>query len=432
MDRISCTGCSLLCDDILISSDGLFIDQIIGACLKGKERFDQVGSKNRILHPLMKNDGEIGKVSWDEAIKKTIDLLKKAHKPLLYGFSNSSCGAQVKGIQLARKVNGFIDSNSTICQGKVLNASKTSNLTMTTLSEVINKADVLILWGFNAAESIPRLLNKVLFSRGKFRMTGREIKTLIIIDPVHTASFGVMGVRDLTLFIEPGKDIELIKILKDYCCSEKEISEMKIGALDKDDIKRLLLNLKEAENSVIFIGQGITSGPSSEELIKELLELIEVIEKKQQKGRISIMMAGGHFNMAGFDQISLSILGTNQNLQFFENRLIDSNDTIVSKIQKEDFDCSIIIGTDPISHLPHELSKKLSSKPIIYIGNQHTATSRMADVILPTAITGIECGGLAFRLDHVPVELKKLINPPETLSSDEELLNKIIEKLEEN
>ncbi len=429
MNRIPCSGCSLLCDDILIRSDGLFIDQIVGACKKGKERFDQITSKNRILHPLIKKDGEYIKTNWDEALNKTVELIKNSKNPILYGFSNSSCEAQLKGIQLAKKIDGFIDSNSTICQGKILNASNHSNLTLTTLSEIINKADLLIFWGFNAAESIPRLLNKILFSRGKFRMTGREIKTLIIIDPVQTSSFGVMGVRDLALLIEPGKDLELIRILKEECCIEDSMPSNGIAGLDKDDLKRLLLNLREAENSVIFIGQGVISSPSSDEIIKELLELVELIEEKQQKGRTSVIMAGGHYNMAGFDQVSLSSTGTNQNLQFSNGQLVDSQETIISKINKEDFDCSIIVGTDPISHFPKDLSKKLVSKPIIVIDNHKSAITKMADIILPTAITGIECEGLAYRLDHVPIQLQKLVNPPSNILSDEALLEKIIMNL---
>ncbi|MFX1275641.1 MAG: formylmethanofuran dehydrogenase subunit B [Promethearchaeota archaeon] len=432
MNRIPCSGCSLLCDDIIVRSDGIFIDQIIGACLKGKERFDQITSKNRFLHPLVEKNGTLEKVNWDEALEITSEIIKKSTKPILYGFSNSSCEAQAKGIELTRKINGFIDSNSSICQGKVLNMAENSNLTMTTLSEVMNKADVLIFWGLNAAESIPRLLNKVLFSRGKFRMTGREIKTLIIIDPVQTASFGVMGVKDLSLLINSGGDLDLIRILKEECCTENSIPTDGVAGLDRDDLKRLLLYLQEAENSVIFIGQGIISSPSSEEVLKELLELIEMIEINQQKGRISLIMAGGHYNMAGFDQVSLSLIGKNQNIQFSNGKLIESKDTIVSKIQKDDFDCSIIVGTDPISHLPHSLSMKLASKPIILIDNRKSAISELANVILPTAITGIECGGLAYRLDHVPIELQKIINPPNNLPSDADLLKKLILKLGDN
>lgn len=428
MRKIPCSGCSLLCDDIIVRSDGIFIDEVIGACLKGKERFDQVTAKNRIVTPMIRDDSELKKSSWDEAFKKVTKLLKNSNKPLLYGFSTVSCEAQLKGLELANLLNGFIDSNSTICQGKVLNMAKETGLTLTTISEAINKADLLIVWGANAAESIPRLLNKTLFSRGKFRMTGREIKTLVIIDPVKTASFGVMGVRDIALQINPGEDIDLIKVLKEECCKPGSIASEGVAGIDNDDLKRLLLHLTGAENGIIFIGQGLLKTQSKKSVIRELLELVKIINVKQQKGRISVIPIGGHYNMLGFDHVALSNYGKNHSLQFSNNQLIDTDDTIVSKIDREDFDCSIIVGTDPISHLPQELSKKLAKKPLILVDNKQSATSRIADVVLPSTITGIESEGLAFRLDHVPIELKKIVNPPSNIFSDEEILNQIIEK----
>ena len=430
-ERVKCSGCSLLCDDIIIKSDGLNIDEVIGACLKGKERFDKITSKNRILSPLIRKNGKLEKVSLDAAVKKTLQLIKKSLKPLLYGFSTVSCEAQLKGLELAKLINGFIDSNSTICQGKVLNTSKETGITLTTISEVINKADLLILWGANVAESIPRLLNKALFSRGKFRMTGREIKTLIVIDPVKTASLRVMGVRDVALQIEPGKDIDLIHVLKENCCTPGSLPSNGVAGIDKDDLQRLLLHLTGAENGVIFIGQGLLRPQAGVSIIKELLQLIQLINVKQQKGRISVMMLGGHYNMVGFDHVALSIYGKNNNLLFSNNQLVETSDTIVSKIENEDFDCSIIVGTDPISHFPRQLSKKLMAKPIILIDNKQSITSQVADVVIPSAITGIESGGLVYRIDHVPIQLEKILNPPNNILSDEEILNKLIVGIKE-
>ncbi len=427
--RVTCSGCALLCDDIIVKSDGLYIDEVLGACLKGKERFDQVTAKNRIINPQIKKNGELEKVPFNEALNEAVNIIKNSSRPLLYGFSTVSCEAQLKGIELAKVINGFIDSNSVICQGRVLNKSKETGITLTTITEIINKADLLILWGANAAESIPRLLNKALFSRGKFRMTGREIKTLIVIDPVKTASFGVMGVRDIALQIETGKDIDLIRVLKEECCKADSIQDNGVAGIDKDDLKRLLLHLTGAENGVIFIGQGLLRPQTREDVIKELLELVQLINVKQQKGRISVLMLGGHYNMAGFDHVALSTFGKNHSLQFSNNCLIETSETIVSKIEKEDFDCSIIVGTDPVSHFPSILSKKLMKQPLILIDNKQSATSYVADVIFPSAITGIECGGLAYRIDHVPIELKKIINPPTNVDNDEKILNKIINAL---
>jgi formylmethanofuran dehydrogenase subunit B len=427
MKRFTCSGCSLLCDDIIVQSDGIFISKVIGACLKGKERFDQVSAKNRITSPLIRKNGELIEVSWDEAMNLVAEIIKNSNKPLLYGFSNVTCEAQAAGIKLAREINGFIDSNASICQGKFLNKAKSLGINFTTITEVINKGDLIILWGANPAETIPRLLNKLLFSRGKFRMTGREIKTLVIIDPVKTASFRVMGVRDLALMIEPNKDIELIRMLKEECCSADSIPSEGVAGIDKSDLKRLLLHLTGAENGVIIVGQGVIQPHSDYDLVEELLDLLQLINERQEKGRISLMLLGGHFNMTGFDHVALSAYGVSGHLEFKGNQLIKTKDGLVSKIENDDFDCSIIVGTDPISHLPHVLSSKMAKKPLILIDNHNTATSQIAEVVLPTTITGIESGGLAYRVDQVPIELNKIINPPNNLPSDEELLNQLYE-----
>jgi len=429
MKRYPCSGSSLLCDDIIVKSDGLFIDEVIGACLKGKERFDQVSAQNRITSPMIRKNDELINTSWEEALAKTVEIIKNSSAPLLYGFSNVTCEAQRAGMDLAREINGFIDSNASICQGKILNKAKAQGINLTTITEIINKVDLIILWGANPAETIPRLLNKVLFSRGKFRMTGREIKTLVIIDPVKTASFNVMGVRDLALIIEPDKDIELIQMLKEECCSADSIPSGGVAGVDKNDLKRLLLHLTGAENGVIILGQGVIQPHADYDLMEELLDLLQLINARQVKGRISLLLLGGHFNMAGFDHVALSSYGVSGKLQFESKKLVKSEDTIISKINKENFDCSIIVGTDPISHLPHSLSSKLAKKPLILIDNHNSATSRIADIVLPTAITGIESSGLAYRIDQVPVELKKILNPPNNIPSDEELLNQLIEKL---
>ncbi len=429
MKRYPCSGCSLLCDDIIVKSDGLFIEEVIGACLKGKERFDQVNAQNRITSPMIRKNNELINASWEEALAKTVEIIKNSSAPLLYGFSNVTCEAQRAGMDLAKEINGFIDSNASICQGKILNKAKSQGINLTTITEIINKGDLIILWGANPAETIPRLLNKVLFSRGKFRMTGREIKTLVIIDPVKTASFRVMGVRDIALVIEPDKDIELIQMLKEECCSADSIPSEGVAGVDKSDLKRLLLHLTGAENGVIILGQGVIQPHADYDLIEELLDLLQLINTRQVKGRISLLLLGGHFNMAGFDHVALSSYGVSGKLQFESKRLVKSEDTIVSKINKENFDCSIIVGTDPISHLPHSLSSKLAKKPLILIDSHNSATSHIADVVLPTAITGIESSGLAYRIDQVPVELKKILNPPNNIPSDEELLNQLTEKL---
>ncbi|MFO8018780.1 MAG: formylmethanofuran dehydrogenase subunit B [Promethearchaeia archaeon] len=427
MKRFICCGCSLLCDDVLVGMDGSKIDKMLGVCLKGKERIDQVNSENRITKPMIRKGGDLKAVEWEKAMEKVKELLGKSSNPLLYGFSNSTCEAQAKAIELAQTIDGYIDSNSAICQGKVMDVIKEKGVNLTSLTEILNKSDVITLWGANPIESIPRLINKILFSRGKFRMTGREIKTIIIVDPLKTASRGVMQVRDLALQIEPDKDLELIRVLQDKYREDKPLPD-KITGIDKSDIKRFLLNLSKAENGVIIVGQGLIHPHEGRETLNELIRLVNLVNENSEKGRLSLLMMGGHYNMAGFEQMALTLTGKHNSIQFKNDQLQDTDKTLVDKIADEDFDLSFFMGTDPISHFPSTLSKKIASKPIIVADNRQSGTTMLADVVLPTAITGVECGGTAIRLDQVPIEVKGIFEPPEKVPTDEELLTNIIAK----
>jgi len=425
-----CTGCSLLCDDIIIEREDGKLNEVIGACLKGNERFEQIDAKNRILKPLIRKNDELKESDWDKAIEKTLQLIQESSNPLLYGFSTTTCEAQLEGMKLAKQIDGFIDSNSIICQGKTLNKAKSKGMTTCTLTEIINKGDVIVLWGFNPIESIPRLLNKILFSRGKFRMTGREIKTLIVIDPVETASYNIMGPRDIPLLIEPECDVKLIRALKQKFVEDQEIPSEGIVGIDKNDFERLSANLIDSEHVSIFVGQGLLRSQKEGNALEELIEMVDIINAEGEKGRVSLLFPGGHYNMIGFDHTALSYAGKNHSLQFKNHTLENSSkEDIIAKINNDDFDLSIIVGTDPISHFPVQLSKKLASKPMILLDNRKSSSYFLADVILPTAITGVESGGTAIRLDNVPIHIDKLVEPPDKIPSDEQLLRQINDKL---
>jgi formylmethanofuran dehydrogenase subunit B len=53
----------------------------------------------------------------------------------------------------------------------------------------------------------------------------------------------------------------------------------------------------------------------------------------------------------------------------------------------------------------------------------------MADVVIPSAIVGIEIEGTAYRMDRVPLPLKRVVQPPNGILSDEEILSKILEEV---
>ena len=57
------------------------------------------------------------------------------------------------------------------------------------------------------------------------------------------------------------------------------------------------------------------------------------------------------------------------------------------------------------------------------------AISRLGDVVFPTQWCGIEYEGTAYRMDHVPIMLRKVVEPPKGILNDEQLLPKILDEV---
>jgi formylmethanofuran dehydrogenase subunit B len=56
-------------------------------------------------------------------------------------------------------------------------------------------------------------------------------------------------------------------------------------------------------------------------------------------------------------------------------------------------------------------------------------TSLIAEVNIPVALSGIECDGAAVRMDGLPLYLRKVVDPPEGVLPDRDVLKMMYEKL---
>ncbi|MCP1715697.1 formylmethanofuran dehydrogenase subunit B, partial [Methanocalculus alkaliphilus] len=93
---VICTFCGTLCDDLEIelSDDGKKIKEVYHACAIGAEKFLHAQAEDRITRPRMQDeDGNWTDVTYEEAAKYTAKILYDAKKPLMYGWSSTSCEA---------------------------------------------------------------------------------------------------------------------------------------------------------------------------------------------------------------------------------------------------------------------------------------------------------------------------------------------------
>jgi formylmethanofuran dehydrogenase subunit B len=73
--------------------------------------------------------------------------------------------------------------------------------------------------------------------------------------------------------------------------------------------------------------------------------------------------------------------------------------------------------------------KSLLEIPIVTVEPKRTPTSDASEVVIPSAIIGVEAAGTIYRIDGVALEAKKVIEPPLGVRTDEEILDAIIKRV---
>lgn len=400
---VTCTGCALLCDDINVTVEDNRVKETLNACRRGAARLK--GCMNRLAPTINQVPADA-----DNTIKKAAEILRDARSPMLFGWSNSTCEAQTKGIQLAKKLNAIIDDTSSFCQGILIERILEKKLRTCSLEDVRNRADVLVYWGSDAQDSQPRHLSRfAYFPRGEARQRGYEEDRIAVAIDVRESNTAKICKGHFYRIPSKG-DREFILALLDALEGMVPQYEMK-KTLELASI------LKKAEFGAIFTGIGLTYS------IKDDFDIL--VNLAGRLPNFNIMPMIGHYNMRGFNEILFKETGFVNRVKFNGGAIHDNKYSIVEALRQKSMDALLVIGSDPLSSLPRSVLTHLANIPVICIDPCVTLTSKIATVTIPCAVSGVESGGSAVRMDGKVVELSKVVESNHL--RDEEILTRLTE-----
>jgi formylmethanofuran dehydrogenase subunit B len=396
-----------------------------GCQIGTKKYFSSNPSKHRYDKPLIKEDGTFKEVTWDEAIDRAAEILVNTKRPLLYGFSSTECEAQGKGVELAELLGAILDNTASVCHGPSLLAIQDVGAPTSTLGEYKNRADLVIFWGSNPVHAHPRHLGRYSdFVRGYFRKDGANDRTLIVVDPRNT---NTAQLADMHIQVNPNEDYELINAIR-ATLRGVELDGDEISGVPKNKIIELVNALKSCKFGVIFFGMGLTQTISHHRNIDAAISLVRELNDHT---KFLLTPMRGHYNVAGANQVFTWQTGYSYSIDFSKGypRYNPGEFSAVDVLLRDEIDASLIVASDPASNFPAASVRNLFKHPLIVIEPHHTPTSVNADIILPPAIAGIECEGTAYRMDSVPLRLRKVKEAPGECLTDRVILEKLIEAI---
>ncbi|RLI84530.1 formylmethanofuran dehydrogenase subunit B [Archaeoglobales archaeon] len=379
----TCTGCSCLCPDIVIKDSKVF-----NACRKGSAIFKHC--KENRAEPTISGE----KVDFGKALEKAVEIISSSEKLAVYGLDTIPLEAQEIAIKLAEKKKAYIDDSSAFCLGDFVEMVLKGILPTTTLDEVKSNAYVIFYWGTDPYNSLSRHLSLYTYypRAGKRQRGYEEDRYLVVVDvrKSHTAKL-------------VKKNAKFIKVDSDEALIEGFLSTMD-GKAGKyyEETGRILKEMQRGGFNAIFGGLGLKYG-----LNGNYEKFVEMVKRMNELTQVYFIPAGFHANMRGFNELMFEKTGF-VNRYSFESKKSSPEYEFSELVRNDSVDTVLVIGSDPANSLPFDVLQKLREKRLVLVDPKKSLTSKIAEVVVPSAITGIDQGGTMVRSDGVRIEIEPL------------------------
>jgi formylmethanofuran dehydrogenase subunit B len=428
--NIVCPACGAACDDIQVEYENRTIIDVRNACKMGNARFETIDSSRRLKQPLIKERGKLESAAWDVALEKAVDILVSAKRPLLFMGSETSCEAYEVGLMMGEYLGAIVDSYATIANGPIIMGIQESGKIGATEGQKKNRSDLIIYWGTNPLESMPRQMSRYgVFPRGYWTKRGRFDRTIITVDPKKTPT---AKASDLHVQLKPNSDYELISALltllhgKTPHPSVEEITGVSINTMN--EMLDLMLHCNFGS---ISAGVGLSSSIGKHRNAEIIMNFVKELNSYS---RFTLGILNGHCNVAGFTQVASYMYGYPFGLDFTRGypRYNPGEFTTVDVLREKDIDAAFVICSDLLSLIPVDCAVYLAEIPLIYLDISPCPTAVAADVVLPGVIDAMECDGTFYRLDEVPVHFEPFTHSPfQFTKSNEDTLKQLFTKIKE-
>jgi len=224
-----CGYCGVGCRVAVESRDGrvLRIDGVADAevnhghlCAKGRYAHAWHRSPERLTEPLLRRDGELEPVSWDEALDYVAHRLREirdAHGPEALGTFTSSRSTNEAAYLLQRLFRAQLGTNNVDCCARVCHSSTALALQRSTGTgaasasyEDIDRARIIVVAGANPTEAHPVV-------GARIKQAVRRGARLIVIDP---RAIELTTLAEHHLALGPGTNVALFNALANVILRE--------------------------------------------------------------------------------------------------------------------------------------------------------------------------------------------------------------------
>jgi predicted molibdopterin-dependent oxidoreductase YjgC len=470
-------GCSLLMGSVegqVIEANPSHVDGTVNRstlCARGHFANDFLNAPQRLTAPLIRRNGELSPVAWEEAIDLVVERLtsvKTKNGPQSIGFLGSSkCSNEENYLfqKIARTILGTnnLDNGSYMAGRptlKPLNERLGEGGHVTPLS-ALEHAEVIFVIGANPLHSLPVV---GYYLKRASRMKGVP---MLVADPRRT---GLVPFSTLWLPLAPHSDSVLINALA-AILHRREASDAQfitqytegfdlyckgLASFDLEQASRVTgLNLDLMEKAAdllqgkgisFVVGQGVLQQRYGVQTMDALINLALMTGSLGVEGKGVYLLARDNNQLGAWDMGTVpdflpgrQLISGDGNRKYWEQTwgVKLSPDPgldlirMVGEAEKGNLKAMYVMGENPLRGLPEPERARKAFENLEFLAVQDilsTETTELADVVLPGAAFSEKSGSFTNMEGRIQ-PFESVVSPPADAKPDWEILNLLAQRM---
>lgn len=418
IDDVACTVCGCVCDDLRVTIRDNRIAQLAPGCPLAERWMIGLDGAADIEAACQVDQSTSTR---ETAVSRAVEILCTARSPLIYGLSRSSTRGQQAATALADFLGASIDTTASTCHAPSIMALQSVGESTCSLGEVRHRSDLVIYWGSNPLRTHPRHMERCVDAEGIWVPGGRADRRVVVVDVEETES---SQAADWFIRVAPGGDFDLLWMLRALVTGAPlDPLPQSVGGVPMETIQDLASALKACHYGAVFFGLGLTKHGPAHANVEALLRLVTDLNAHTRFVARRMRVPG---DVAGADTVLCWQTGFpfSVNLAAGYPRFNPGEYTANTLLERKEVDAALLVGSEGVDKLSEAAQESLADIPLIVLDYPNVSCPIPPSVQFTTAIYGIHEEGTAYRMDEVPIPLKRLLDS--ALPPDHEVLGAIL------
>jgi formylmethanofuran dehydrogenase subunit B len=380
--NVACPFCGLACDDLTIAvADGRVSVREAG-CALSRAGFERAPSA---ATPLVSGRA----ASLDEAVAAAAEILRGSRQPLFAGLATDVAGLRAV-MRLAERTGGIVDHLGSDGLFRNLRVVQDSGWMTTTLSEVRNHMDLLLIVGPDPTPLFPRFFERCVAPRQTLFADARATPPVVRLGPAAEAGDAIRAEALLCAIERLPEVVAALRCL----LNGRPLQAAEIAGLPAATLSALAERLKAAAYGVVTWIAGAFNFAGAELLTQALADLVRDVN---QVTRCAALPLTGTDNVMGAHQVCSWQTGVPLRTSFAAGA--PAHDPLLYGTARllgaREADVLVWISTF------RPLAPPITDVPTIVLAASPLRFERQPEVQIPVGTPGIDHGGEIFRTDGV-------------------------------